>query len=56
MDALALGESVPIPTAPLLAISIELVGAPGRILKGNLLPVVTSLIKKFVSFPATSQR
>src|SRR4029078_3902981 len=46
--------AVPPPTLPLAAISIELVGAPGRMRKGKRDPLVTSRTKKFASLPATS--
>ena len=47
--------SVPIPIFPFALISKALVGAPGLIRNGNVLPFVLSLIKKLVSFPDTSQ-
>ncbi len=53
-DAFKFGFCVPKPMVPVAAINNELLGAPGLILKGNKLPFVTSLTKKFVSFPATS--
>jgi hypothetical protein len=46
---------VPIPTFPLAAMSIELVGAPGRMRNGSREPLVTSRTKKFASLPAMSQ-
>jgi hypothetical protein len=49
------GEAVPTPTLPLALMSIELVGAPGRIRNGSREPDVTSRTKKFASFPAMSQ-
>ena len=42
------------PTLPLAEMSIELVGAPGRMRKGRREPPVTSRTKKFASLPATS--
>ena len=54
-EALAFGDPVSIPMEPEALISILLVGAPGLILNGNRLPLVTSRMKKFVSLPAISQ-
>src|SRR6267154_2551567 len=48
------GLAVPTPTAPVADMSIELVGAPGRMRKGRREPPVTSRTKKFASLPATS--
>ena len=50
---LASGEEVPRPTCPSASINKELSAAPGRILRGNVL-LVSSLIKKLLSFPPTS--
>src|SRR5437879_5416946 len=50
-----LGLAVPTPTSPLAEISIELVGAPGRMRKGKREPPVTSRTKKLASLPAMSQ-
>ena len=49
------GLEVPMPTWPLALMSMLLVGAPGRILKGRRLPPVTSRTKKLASLPAMSQ-
>ncbi len=43
------------PTLPLELMSIELVGAPGRMRKGSFEPLVTSRTKKLASLPAMSQ-
>src|SRR6266404_6764655 len=53
-STLLLGLAVPIPTLPEALISIELVGAPGRMRKGKREPPVTSRTKKLASLPATS--
>ena len=45
----------PMPTLPVDAISMLLVGAPGRMRNGSRLPPVTSRMKKFASLPAISQ-
>src|SRR5207302_10017514 len=50
-----LGLAVPTPTSPLAEMSIELVGAPGRIRNGKREPPVTSRTKKLASLPAMSQ-
>src|SRR5262249_43572020 len=49
------GDAVPIPTLPLALMSIELVGAPGRMRKGRREPPVTSRTKKLASLPAMAQ-
>ena len=49
------GLAVPMPTLPLAEISIELVGAPGRMRKGRREPPVTSRTKKFASLAPMSQ-
>ena len=54
-EAFTFGVTVPKPIFPFAAITKVLLGAPGLILNGSVLPLVTSLIKKLVSFPATSQ-
>src|SRR6185437_3113854 len=51
----AFGLAFRIPTLPLAEISIELVGAPGRMRNGRREQLVTSRTKKFASLPATSQ-
>src|SRR5882724_7116892 len=48
-------DAVPTPTLPLALMSIELVGAPGRMRKGRREPPVTSRTKKLASLPAMSQ-
>src|ERR1051326_5198208 len=50
----SLGLAVPTPTLPLALMSIELVGAPGRMRNGRREPPVTSRTKKFASLPAIS--
>ena len=49
------GDASPMPTLPSGSMKIELLGAPGLILRGRVLPLVTSRTKKLVSLPATSQ-
>src|SRR5262245_4951249 len=49
------GDAVPMPTSPSAEMSIELVGAPGRMRKGRREPPVTSRTKKLASLPAMSQ-
>ena len=49
------GLAVPTPTKPLAAISLLLVGAPGRIRKGKREPLVTSRTKKLASLAPISQ-
>ncbi len=51
---LAAGVVTPIPMPAVPDVRL-LVGAPGRIRNGSLLPLVTSRTKKLVSLPATSQ-
>src|SRR4051812_16215355 len=54
MWTLVWGLAVPTPTRPAALISMELVGAPGRMRNGRREPPVTSRTKKFASLPATS--
>jgi hypothetical protein len=49
------GLAVPMPTLPAAEMSRLLVGAPGRMRSGKVLPPVTSRTKKFASLPAISQ-
>ena len=49
------GLAVPTPTKPLAEMSIELVGAPGRMRNGRREPPVTSRTNQLASLPAMSQ-
>ena len=55
VELIRAGLAVPMPTLPLAAMSMELVGAPGRMRNGRREPPVTSRTKKFASLPAMSQ-
>src|ERR1043165_5874890 len=49
------GEAVPTPTLPLAEMSMELVGAPGRMRNGRREPLVRSRTNQFASFAPMSQ-
>src|SRR3954451_3151758 len=55
MCTLPLGLAVPKPTVPSAAMSMELVGAPGRMRNGRREPPVTSRTNQFASLAPMSQ-